>query len=252
MSKPARTSSAPWVKSIGFAVVPLLFTAAGSAVGQVLQLPEVTATLLLCGFVVVSALFGVLALRRRGSSPFMPGFTRPQATRQAWFFIPPVVAVIVAVVTQGIHVPGVLLLTYLALSVAVGINEEVWFRGVILGRLSAGGTAVAIIGSSVLFGALHLANLAGGESGPGAVLQVAFALAFGFAAGVLTVTTRSVLPAIIWHAAWDFVNFAGGNSLGTLAVVGTALATALIVTYGVGMAVRLRKTTSSATPAVSA
>lgn len=117
------------------------------------------------------------------------------------------------------------------LAIAVGVNEEVWFRGIALAVLRPHGARVAIVGTSLLFGILHLANLLAGESLAVAGLQLAFALLFGVVAAELAVRTGSLWPAIVWHAAWDFLNFAGGNSTSPLALSGIGVCCVLLLVY---------------------
>ena len=117
------------------------------------------------------------------------------------------------------------------LAIAVGVNEEVWFRGIALAVLRPHGVRVAIAGTSVLFGILHLANLLAGESMAVAGLQLAFALLFGVVAAQLVVRTGSLWPAIAWHTAWDLLNFAGGNSTSPLALSGIGVCCVLLLVY---------------------
>lgn len=90
-----------------------------------------------------------------------------------------------------------------------------------------------MIVSSALFGALHLANLVGGADPVAALLQVAFAVIFGVVSAELVIVTGSLWPAILWHAAWDFVSYLGGNAISALALIGVGLSCAVMLAYAV-------------------
>ncbi|HVV20292.1 MAG TPA: CPBP family intramembrane glutamic endopeptidase [Pseudonocardiaceae bacterium] len=84
---------------------------------------------------------------------------------------------------------------------SVAVNEELLFRGVVFRILEErAGTVVALVGSSLVFGLVHLVN--GGAT-------VAGALAVSLQGGMLTASayaaTRSLWLPIGFHFAWDFV-----------------------------------------------
>ena len=64
-------------------------------------------------------------------------------------------------------------------------------------------------------------------------LQLAFAGLFGLVAAQVAVLTRSLWPAVVWHALWDFTSFAGGNATTPRALVGLAVACALMLVAAV-------------------
>lgn len=144
--------------------------------------------------------------------------------------MPAAATVLIILGTQGVRVDAPTLAAYAVLVAAVALNEETWFRGIVFAILRARSTRTAVVGSSVLFGVLHLANLAGGADLGSAVLQVAFAALFGLVAAQLLVLTGSLWPAIAWHAAWNFVTFIGGDSTDTRSLIG--LGAACLVTLG--------------------
>jgi membrane protease YdiL (CAAX protease family) len=93
--------------------------------------------------------------------------------------------------------------------IAVPVSEELFFRGVLLtGLIWLLGKAhpprlassLAIVMGGVAFGLAHLSNLAI-ASASFVVPQALFAAILGFVAGYLRVTTDSIYPAILLHAA---------------------------------------------------
>lgn len=224
-----------WIAAMVFALVPVFCTAAASAASQLMHADETTAALMIAGGAAVSAGVGVTVMMMLPSGLRRPGFGAPRRGRAALWFVPLLVTVMVVFATQGMKVSGPPLIAYGVLAMSVAVNEEVWFRGAILTVLRGGGIRAAIIGSSALFAVLHLANLAGGEDLPAALLQLAFAALFGIAAAEVTVLSGSLWPAIMWHTAWDFANYAGGNSTTTLALTGIGIACCLILAYALVM-----------------
>lgn len=225
-----------WPVAGGFALVPVVLTAAASAVAQVAHAGESATALTLAGGAAVSALAGVIVMRTSPPSLREYGFRRPRAVSAVWWLAPLPITVVIALLSQGVHVSGQALAAYAVLTPVVAVNEEVWFRGIVLAVLRSGGVRVAVVGSSVLFAVLHLANLAGGEDPAAAVLQLVFAALFGFVAALLVVHTGSLWPAIAWHAAWDFVNYLGGNGSSAAALAGIAIACAVMGAYAIALA----------------
>lgn len=231
---------APWLVAVGFALVPVVFTGGASAAAQLSGAPEPVAALMLAAGAALSAIIGLIVMRVSPPSLREYGFRAARNARSALWFIPAAVTVAIILVSQGVQVDTPTLLAYGVLVVAVAINEETWFRGIVFAVLRARSTSAAIIGSSILFGVLHLANVAGGEDIGAALLQVAFAALFGVVAAQLIVRTGSLLPVILWHAAWNFVSFIGGNATGVGAMVG--LGVACLVMLGYSLVLRRRPT----------
>lgn len=220
-----------WATAIAFAVIPVFFTAAASAASQLLHADDASAALMIAGGAGVSAALGLLVMRVSPASLRQYGVRVPRGARAGLWFLPLPITIVLVLATQGVRVPGAVLIAYAVLTVCVAVNEEVWFRGIILAVLRGGGVRAAIIGSSIVFAVMHLANLAGGQALPEAILQLTFAALFGVAAAELAVVTGSLWPAIVWHAAWDFVNYAGGNVTTNAALAGTGAASAVILAY---------------------
>ena len=102
-----------------------------------------------------------------------------------------------------------------------------------LTALRARGVRFAAVGSAVLFAVLHLANAAGGASAPYAILQVLFAAVFGLVAAEVALITRSLLPGIAWHFAWDAASYLSGDGLDGRALVALGIVVALLAGYAV-------------------
>jgi membrane protease YdiL (CAAX protease family) len=224
---------APWLAAIGFALVPVVFTAGASAAAQLSGASEAGAALVLAAGAAVSAILGLVVMRLSPPRVRDYGFRRPRRARAALWFVPAAATVLIILGTQGVRVDAPTIAAYGVLVAAVALNEETWFRGIVFAILRACSTRTAVVGSSVLFGVLHLANLAGGADIGSSVLQVAFAALFGLVAAQLLVLTGSLWPAIAWHAAWNFVTFIGGDAADSRSLIGLGAACIVMLGYAV-------------------
>lgn len=99
------------------------------------------------------------------------------------------------------HFDAVVILQYLAYFFLVAVFEELVFRGVLFRLIDdRWNTAVALIVSALVFGAVHLMN-------PGATLWSAFAIAIeaGLLLGVAYKSSGNLWLPIGIHWAWNFV-----------------------------------------------
>lgn len=227
------------------ALVPVFLTTLGFAAGAVLRLGSVGTPLLAAGAASVSAVLGIIAMAR--AAPLLAdfGLRDPRAARAVGWYLPVAVTPLLVALGSGHieHGASAVALTFLA--VAAAVNEEVWFRGLVLTALLNRGVRQAVLGSSALFGVLHLANLAGGVPLAHALEQLTFATLFGLVAAELCVVTRSLWPVVAWHASWDLVAYLGGDSYDTRALVVVALASAVLAGYAVVLWGRLDAPTRS-------
>jgi membrane protease YdiL (CAAX protease family) len=100
---------------------------------------------------------------------------------------------------------GSKILEALIFTLFIGMNEELFSRGLIFGVLESYGVGIAVTISSIHFGLLHLINISkGGQSASYTLAQVCSASAFGFLACALMLFTRSIWIPILLHALTDF------------------------------------------------
>lgn len=94
---------------------------------------------------------------------------------------------------------------FISVGFVAPVMEEILFRGCILGTLKKEMHPwIAIAVSSVLFAVAH-----------GTPIGIIYTLALGVVMGWLTVTFRSIVPSILFHAAYNCtVAYSGGVSLG--------------------------------------
>ena len=87
----------------------------------------------------------------------------------------------------------------------VALNEELFYRGVMLPLLAARGTRAAVLWSAVAFGAAHLVNLVSGAYPPFVAMQVAATTAGGVALAALRIRTGSLWPPLLVHLVIDWI-----------------------------------------------
>ncbi len=99
--------------------------------------------------------------------------------------------------------------------VIVGFVEEMLFRGFLFtAMLSEEKTSVAIIVSALTFGMGHIINLFAGQTSFETILQVIFAVSWGFILTFVFYKSGSLIPCIIAHSMIDaFSMFGAENAL---------------------------------------
>lgn len=92
---------------------------------------------------------------------------------------------------------------WLLFALANGFMEELWFRGLFLGRLEANiGSGGALWMTSIWFGVMHVFAIY--VSGIGALVFATLVFTLGFAFALLMKKTRNIWGATLFHAASDF------------------------------------------------
>jgi membrane protease YdiL (CAAX protease family) len=87
----------------------------------------------------------------------------------------------------------------------IALNEELFFRGLLLEILRPKGWRLAILGSSALFGLAHAANLLSGANVPFTILQVVATAAGGVAFAAIRIRAGSLWPLLVLHASLDAI-----------------------------------------------
>ena len=114
--------------------------------------------------------------------------------------------------------------------ILVGFVEEMIFRGFLFkAMLGNGKTASAIIVSAITFGIGHIVNLLAGQASFETVLQVIFAVSWGFIFTMVFYKSGSLIPCIIAHAMVDVFSLYGADSeLADWIHIGATIVTAVI------------------------
>jgi len=169
------------------------------------------------------------------------GFRRPDRPRVLWLFWLPFLTALANLVGGLRPVDPGRALTFLALALAVGLVEEVFFRGLMLRPLLKRGLWRAVLVSTVLFGLMHSLNVAAGWNALAVALQISYALAIGFGYAALVIRTGVIWPLVLAHALTDLFGYLGANTLtieaapSTIEVVISLGVIVIYVVYGVAL-----------------
>ena len=114
--------------------------------------------------------------------------------------------------------------------ILVGFVEEMLFRGFLFSAmLSKERAAVAIIVSSLTFGMGHIINLFTGQTSFETIVQMIFAVSWGFILTFVFYKSGSIFPCIIAHSMIDaFSMFGADNALVDQIYVGVTIVVAIV------------------------
>lgn len=109
---------------------------------------------------------------------------------------------------------------FIAYMFAIGLAEELFFRGIIqnlladaFGRDSRRGVWLAVTVSGVIFGAVHLSNLQAGVSPLGGVMQAVVAAAIGMYFGAIYARCGNIWPLVVLHGLNDMAGLMSEQSV---------------------------------------
>jgi hypothetical protein len=212
-------------------------TALGIAVPKIMRLDDNWQIVIATFFLVISIGIGILIMSRSRFSLSEYGFRKSEknAFRKVGWYIPLLALEILPIVLIGFE-SEVTVLQYIILlffTTAVGFNEEIYFRGLILKLIREKGIKKAIIWSSVIFGILHLANSLNGKNALYLILQVMFAFLVGIVLAEVVCITKSLWAVIIWHAVHDYIATITSDTLDTLALIVLAIQVGILLVYSI-------------------
>ena len=156
------------------------------------------------------------------------------------YFIPIIVAKI-GYLFFGLKQDINVLIALLFFTVAVGLSEEVYFRGLILKRLLKNfSIKQAILISSTLFAAVHASQAFSGEGFIDVTLTIVNAFIFGVVAAEIAILTESLIPTIIWHTLYNLINWITLVD-GTTELILIIIESIIMISYGIYLWTRLPK-----------
>ena len=197
----------PWRVGAAVGLGGVLLTAFGMGVVGARGLDGAPALLVPAAFVGLSAILGLLVMWRSRPSMADYGFRRPAGVARVLWALPLIAVVVIVIATSEIRLVPATLAASTLLAVAVGFNEEIWFRGLLMAALRQLGARRSVVASSAIFGALHLTNVFTGQPLPHLLAQFAFACLVGFVLAEIVAVTGSLWIGIVWHVVYDAVAF---------------------------------------------
>jgi uncharacterized protein len=93
-------------------------------------------------------------------------------------------------------------------TIAIGLSEEIYFRGIMLRRLlTCHSVKHTVILSSTFFAVVHASQAFSGTGFIITALTIVNAFIFGIVASEIVILTNSLTCSIIWHALYNFINW---------------------------------------------
>lgn len=229
----------PYTSVILIGLLCTFMTALGMVVPQIMGLDTYDQIVVTTIFLIISIAIGLFIMIKSRFTISDYGFRKSKKDTyyKVWWYIPLLAIEIFPIAIAGfsseVTVPQYIILLFF--TVAVGFNEEIYFRGLALKVMEEKGIKKAIIWSSIVFGVLHLANGFNGKSTLYLVLQMFFAFLVGFVLSEIVSISKSLWVVIIWHAAHDYISSITGDTLDKTALVILAIQVGILLVYLIGI-----------------
>lgn len=227
----------PYIASILIALLCTFMTGLGSVVSQNMGLGENEQITVISAFLVISVIVGIIFMKKSRVSLFEYGFRKNQknSLQKVGWYIPLVVIEILPIALVGFstEIKALQYINLLFFVIAVGFNEEIYFRGLAFKFMKERGIKNAIIGTSIIFGVLHIANAFNGKNPLYLVLQMSFAFLVGIVLAEIVSITKSLWAVIIWHASHDYISLITGDDLNSQALIILAIQVAILTIYAI-------------------
>ncbi len=130
----------------------------------------------------------------------------------------------------GVRYDGITTVMAVLSFLLVGVAEEIIFRGFLFnGMRRTGSLTVAVVVSAITFGMGHIVNLLTGHATMETLVQVLFAVAWGFLFTFAYLKSGSLLPCIVIHGLIDaFSVFSRDSQIADWAYIVATVAAALV------------------------
>lgn len=219
---------------VWFAVIWIILYVVGFSLGDGLSDKLGMPKLLTCavGLAMIVVLFRFV---KRNSLMGYYGLCSPKGDRKRVLLYIPLIGISSVNLWNGIAVqaPPVEIFTHIFSMAMVAFLEELIFRGLLFNGMRKGGLTAAIIVSSLTFGMGHIVNLLTGAAVLDTLLQLVYASAIGFCFTALFVTTGSIIPCILSHAAVNCMSIFAIESGPEGKIITAAVQTVLGIGYGI-------------------
>lgn len=203
--------------SIAWAILILIFPVVSGIIAVVCELNQVEIYLLQGSFMLLSLIVPAIYIYKKkiAREIGIRGIETGSA-KSALYFLPLVLCQLPLLVV-GVSVESVsYAFALLFFAVAVGISEEIYFRGIILRLLkNQFSIKLTVVISTLIFGIGHIVGALSGAHALDIFLQIVNAIVFGIIASQIVIITKSLLPTVLWHIVFNFSNHittAAGNT----------------------------------------
>lgn len=237
--KTSYTQRHPYITVILLGLLCTFMTALGSAVSQAFSSNADIQYLFITGALVISVMIGLIIMKKSRFTLSNFGFRANEkgSFRKVWWYIPLIVVEILplAIVGFSSEVTGLQYIILLFFTIAVGFNEEIYFRGLAFKFMEEKGRKQAVIWTSAVFGVLHLVNVFNSKTTLYVILQMFFAFLVGIVLAEIVSITKSLWALIIWHASHDYISSVTGDALDKTALIILAIQVVILLVFAIAM-----------------
>lgn len=222
------------LSSLVFAIVLMMFPVASGVIVVMNDMDAIQGYWLQGVFMMLSISVPAIFMWITNVKPVQIGFVRAEkGSAEAVLYFLPVIAAKMGFLFCGINrdIHTIVALAFFA--VAIGLSEELYFRGIILSKLRTCFTIKqTIILSSAFFAAVHASQAFSGAGVLMVALTMINALLFGIVASAIVMLTKSIVAVIIWHTSYDLINWIA-LAQGTTEIVLVIIQSVIMTTYAI-------------------
>lgn len=220
------------ISSLIYSIILMVFPVVSGAIVVINSIEILQGYLIQGVFMMLSIVIPIIYIWITKTEPSQIGFTGMEkgSIKTVLYFIP-VIAAKIGFLFYGINNDIHTVMSLLFFTIAIGLSEELYFRGIILRKLKAYFTIKqTVIISSILFAAVHASQAFSGTGLIMVTLTIINAFIFGIVASEIVMLTKSIFSVMVWHTLYDFINWISLVS-GTIEVILIIIQSIILVTY---------------------
>lgn len=197
------------ISSLIFSIVLMIFPVASGVIAVMNDMDAIQSYWLQGVFMMLSISVPAIFMLIISMKPTQIGFTGiEKGSLKAVLYFLPVIAAKIGFFFYGINHDIHTIMALAFFTIAIGLSEELYFRGIILRKLmTCYTTKQVVILSSVFFAAVHSSQAFSGSGFVMVALTIINAFIFGIIASEIVILTKSIITVIIWHTLYDFINW---------------------------------------------
>lgn len=195
--------------SLVFSVILIIFPVTSSVIVVMNGMDAIQSYWMQGVFMMLSIAMPVVFMLITNIKPSQIGFKRVEkgSIKTVLYFVP-IIASKIGFLIFGVDSDTQSIIALAFFTIMIGLSEELYFRGIILRKLRSCFTIKqTVIFSSVFFAAVHASQTFSGTGITIVTLTIINALIFGVVASEIVLLTSSIIPVIIWHVLYDFINW---------------------------------------------
>jgi membrane protease YdiL (CAAX protease family) len=222
------------LSALVFSIILMIFPVASGVIVVMNDMDAIQSYWLQGVFMMLSISVPAIFMWITKMKPAQIGFTGIEkgSVKTLLYFVP-VIAAKIGFLFYGINHDIYTIMALAFFTIAIGMSEELYFRGIILRKLRTCFTIKqTVILSSAFFAAVHASQAFSGAGIFMVALTVINALLFGIVASEIVMLTNSIIAVIIWHMLYNFINWVALIQ-GTIEMVMIIIQSVIMITYAI-------------------